>query len=366
MATAKYKKGKDGWYSTLVWDGTYTPDGRKHRKQIRTKKSSKELERMVEEYRRNVEERKIVIKTDITFCDYARAWADTYKAGKELNTRRMYENIINVHFRQLEGILLTDFRRIHLQSVLNSVTLSTGRQVYLCVKQIIKSATVDKLLTPAYLNDIFDGVETPKPPKSEKRALLPEEKSVIGQVDLDPMDKAFLWIIYGCGLRREEALALTIFDIDFKRAQISVNKALVFDGNNPTIKGTKSENGVRSVPMPGFLADYLRQYVRTLNGSNLFSCRGKDQMTHSSYVKMWERIRSEIVSKSGTSGSDLTAHVFRHNYCTELCYQIPTVSIKRIAQLLGDTERVVMDVYNHILLEREDAVKAVENAVGII
>lgn len=60
----------------------------------------------------------------------------------------------------------------------------------------------------------------------------------------------------------------------------------------------------------------------------------------------------------------LTAHVFRHNYCTNLCYQIPTISIKRIAQLLGDTEKMVLEVYNHIILEKEDAATAVNNAIN--
>ena len=191
------------------------------------------------------------------------------------------------------------------------------------------------------------------------------EKEAIPVVDLDPMDKAFLYIIYGCGLRREEALALTIFDIDLRRSILSVNKALVFDGNNPCLKGTKSENGVRTVPMPVFLVDYLKQYIKTLNGTNLFSCRGRDSMTHSSYVKMWNRIRKAIGQASGSNAADLTAHVFRHNFCTNLCYQIPKISIKHIAQLMGDTEKVVLDVYNHIILDKEDAAGAVENAVGI-
>lgn len=28
MATAKFKKGKDGYYSTNVWDGTYKDNGK--------------------------------------------------------------------------------------------------------------------------------------------------------------------------------------------------------------------------------------------------------------------------------------------------------------------------------------------------
>lgn len=36
---------------------------------------------------------------------------------------------------------------------------------------------------------------------------------------------------------------------------------------------------------------------------------------------------------------------------------------RKIAQLLGDTEKMVLDVYNHIILEKEDASTAVENAL---
>ena len=68
---------------------------------------------------------------------------------------------------------------------------------------------------------------------------------------------------------------------------------------------------------------------------------------------------------SGEPITGLTAHIFRHNYCTMLCYQIPKISIKRIAQLLGDTERMVLDVYNHVVMEKEDAAGAVNDAVNI-
>ena len=49
MATAKYTKGKDGFFQAKVWDGTYTDKGVKHRVTLRTKKSSHALEEMVRE-----------------------------------------------------------------------------------------------------------------------------------------------------------------------------------------------------------------------------------------------------------------------------------------------------------------------------
>ena len=87
-------------------------------------------------------------------------------------------------------------------------------------------------------------------------------------------------------------------------------------------------------------------------------------MTKSSYDKMWRRILKGLRAASAEPVEDLTAHVFRHNYVTELCYQIPAISIKHIAKLIGDTEAVVMRVYSHINMEREDAHAAVNAALG--
>lgn len=214
--------------------------------------------------------------------------------------------------------------------------------------------------------DIFGEISAPKVKSKERRPLTESEVQAVFTADLQPMDKAFLWIIYGCGLRRQEALALTVFDVDVTRSILTVNKAIAFDGNNPILKTTKSENGARSVPMPGFLKEYLTWYIKQLKGTNLFYCRGKIHMTHSAYVKMWKRISDALaaVDNKNLRIRELTAHSFRHNYCSSLCYQIPMVSIKRIAQLMGDTEAVVMKVYNHIILEKENASNAVENALA--
>jgi hypothetical protein len=45
-----------------------------------------------------------------------------------------------------------------------------------------------------------------------------------------------------------------------------------------------------------------------------------------------------------------------------LCYQIPKISTKKIAQLMGDTEKVVLDVYSHIVEEEEQITEALNSA----
>ena len=79
---------------------------------------------------------------------------------------------------------------------------------------------------------------------------------------------------------------------------------------------------------------------------------------------MWERILDAMQAVCEEEIIGLTGHVFRHNYCSSLCYQIPKISIKRIAELMGDTEDMVMKVYSHILAEKEDVDGAVNAAIN--
>ena len=115
------------------------------------------------------------------------------------------------------------------------------------------------------------------------------------------------------------------------------------------------------MPMPGFLIDFLQAYTQ-VSGYNLITKQDGGIITGSSYVKMWKSIQSKIDNSLGIGISKgVTAHSFRHNYCTRLCYQIPLISTKMIAKLLGDDEKMVIDVYSHILEEKEDCQSAIAN-----
>ena len=113
--------------------------------------------------------------------------------------------------------------------------------------------------------------------------------------------------------------------------------------------------------MPDFLKKFLQAYTQ-VSSYNLITKQNGKQITASSYVKMWQSIQNKIDNVLGVEFSkEITAHSFRHNYCTRLCYQIPLISTKMIAKLLGDDEKMVIDVYSHILEEKEDCQSAIAN-----
>lgn len=375
MAT-KYKQNKNGLWQARVWDGTYNSDGTKHRKSVYSSKSSKDLELKVAAIAQQILEGKITLPSNISFVDYSKHWLKVRKEVREKNTKKMYKNVIECHFRPLGELRLADIKHSHIQGLINSRIDSprTCQDIALTVNQILKMAVQDSYITQDQFLKITSGLAVPKYKAPERRILTAEEKEAIKTAAFTDREKAFVYILYSCGLRRGEALALTPFDFKFtpKGSTVTINKTIIFDGNNPEIKNhPKSDHGFRTVPVPETAAAFLKKYIDSLTRPYLFTNVLNDSLiTLSGYNKMWRQIVKKMNYAAGGTDSfpvvqDLTAHIFRHNYCTNLCYQVPAISIKKIASLLGDTEKMVMNVYNHIWEEKEDAQAVVNEVLAI-
>lgn len=379
MAKTKYSYNeKRGAWIASVWDGTYDDKGRKHRRWVTSKKSSRDLERQIDEIKQRVKEHGALEFSDQSFYDYALAWLSTAKASRERNTRFMYENAIRVHLSFLDNIRISDIRHSHFQQAINRQLdhPRTCEIISLTFKQVIKSAVRDHLLPRSALDDILADISLPAKPKREKRPLTDLEKKAVLNADLDDRKRAFILILFYCGLRREEALALRTEDFDWKEKVVRIRRVIIYEGNNPELKNyPKTANGLRDVPLPDALIENIRDYVDNTEGF-LFRGRNAQMMTLSAYVRMWESIVNSLNVAAGYKPfakkdrgekpiQGLTAHIFRHNYCTELCYQIPAISTKMIARILGDTEKMVLDVYSHIVENKENVTDAV-NKINMI
>ncbi len=377
----KYKKGSDGRYTAQVWDGTYQ-NGKKHYIKIRSTKSSRDLELKIEEFKIKKATGAVVVSKNISVYDYALEWLERAKSGAEVNTRTMYRYVVEKH--------LTDLKTVSFEALNNSLVGALVKkcsdrprlcqQLIMTLKQICRSAERDKLLPKGETIDIFSEIHAPKYKAKEKRPLTDEEIAALSYTELSEKERAFVSVLFYCGLRREEALALTVFDVNFKDSLIKISKAVAFDGNDPYIKAPKSRNSYRNVPMCDELADILKAYSVSLSGTNLFEKSAGGLITHSSYVKMWDSIRNKLkkayIEHSGSrmpywasvGFEDLTAHIFRHNYCTRLCYAMTeghNLTTKKIAALLGDSEKMVLDVYSHIMNEKEKPMEAIEAVLSL-
>ena len=170
-------------------------------------------------------------------------------------------------------------------------------------------------------------------------------------------------------MRCGEALALTEADFDLEAHTVSIDKSHDISDNIPKKKTVKNiQNGERTLPLPDNVFDTVSSYIKQLRKDGkkyLFINRDYKPMTKSGFRRMWGRIIKAMQAVSESPIEDLTSHIFRHNYCTNLCYQFPKISIKMIARLVGDSEKVVLEVYNHLMLEKEDSISAVNDALNL-
>lgn len=81
-------------------------------------------------------------------------------------------------------------------------------------------------------------------------------------------DKPFSYhafeVLYWCGLREGEMLALTPNDLDFERSLLYVRKSYRRAHGQDIITDPKTPKSVRKVQMPTFLRDELEEYVKQL------------------------------------------------------------------------------------------------------
>ena len=123
------------------------------------------------------------------------------------------------------------------------------------------------------------------------------------------------------------------------------------------------------------MTERIRPFVESCQGEYLFHTKYRTLMSETGYRRMWQSIITALNVAVGYNPcarkncaeppiQGLTAHIFRHNFCSELCYQVPAISTLMIAKLLGDNETMVREVYSHILMERENVTDALNRAFG--
>ena len=73
-------------------------------------------------------------------------------------------------------------------------------------------------------------------------------------------------VLYWCGIREGELLALTPEDFDFEKRTLSINKSYQRLNRRDVITAPKTPKSNRIITMPQFLADEMQDYISSLYG----------------------------------------------------------------------------------------------------
>ncbi len=182
-----------------------------------------------------------------------------------------------------------------------------------------------------------------------------DEVRLILRTARTPQAKAFLTMVYSCGLRLAEALALEVGDIDAERMVVRVRKG---KGGND-----------RDVPLPASTLEALRAYWKThRNPRLLFPALGRRgdggpratrPMAQGSVQQTLRRILKELPKIK----KHATIHTLRHSYATHLIEA--GVNLRIVQQYLGHASLVNTMIYLHVTdLGNDDASGRINRLMG--
>jgi integrase/recombinase XerD len=166
-----------------------------------------------------------------------------------------------------------------------------------------------------------------------------------------PRNHAFLFTVYSCGLRLQEARMLQVSDIDSSRMMIHIHLG----------KGGKD----RYVPLPKATLDVLRKHWSTHKNPRLiFPSRGIydkgwNSETPISVSAVQAAIR-QATRAAGIQKRGVSVHTLRHSYATHLLES--GVNLRTIQRYLGHSCLDTTMIYLHLTTKgQEDAIKLIDN-----
>ena len=146
-------------------------------------------------------------------------------------------------------------------------------------------------------------------------------------------------ILYWCGLRVGELLALTLKDIDFEDGTISITKTYHFMDGQDVLTSPKTPSSNRKVSMPAFLIDEIKEYLDMIykpkDDERLFQFRRTQLNKNLEYL-----IEQHDLKK-------ITIHGLRHSHVSLLISK--KYDIFEVSKRIGHKSIVTtQNIYGHL------------------
>lgn len=172
----------------------------------------------------------------------------------------------------------------------------------------------------------------------EKQCWTTDEYLKFSDAIMDKPDAFYAFeILYWCGLRISELLALTPNDIDFKNNVIKISKGYHRIGDHDVTDKPKTKKSFRNVDMPEFLAEELKEYI-----DSLYKIEKKQRI----FEFTADRLRHAMISGSKLAGvKRIRMHDLRHSHVSMLINM--GFSSAAIAERLGHKSIEITHQYAH-------------------
>ncbi len=323
---------------------TFTFEGKRYT--VRGKTEKEAIMKMANKIR-DLEEGHIVVSGNMKLNDWAQKCVETYKAGQSEITHQKYVSRMNHCILQYIGYKpLKSIKPIDVQSVLSEQAGNSQyqiNQVYQMLRFLFRTAKQNKLIA----EDPTESLYKPAGKSEKRRSLTKEEEEVFLSVCAKKRFRAFE-LMYYCGLRPSEA----------REAKGSDIQILNEDGkeyNVLHVRGTKTANAERKVPIPGNLYEEIKN---TPVNEYIAPNEAGRKHDEKSLQRAFNFLRREMNIAMGCEvyrnqlmppyplAEDFVPYCLRHTYCTNLCRK--KVDIRIAQYLMGHSDiRLTANIYTH-------------------
>lgn len=289
--------------------------------------------------------RSVILSPSTTVDQWARVAFDTYKKKvKDLpNIKGRYEKYVSP---QIGHLPVSKVRSIQCQNILNECEGMSFSHVTK-LRQELKFLFVTALDNKLILEDPTKRLTLPVHYKGKRRSITDNERKHLYAVYQNYQPFLLFIVMLETGCRPSEAMNLIGKDIDHENRLLH-------------IRGTKTENSDRFVPIP----DRLYKDIKATKPFEYICHHDR-----SSYRRLRERLQREMNLSMGAKtyrnalipplplAEDFTPYCLRHTYCTDLCRA--GIDVRTAQRLMGHANiSITSDIYTHV--DQNEILKAAE------
>ena len=295
--------------------------------------------------KKELEDGRITINNSTLFKDWAIECIETYKTNQKEVTKKTYMYRINhCLIEPLGNMKLKSIKPIHCQQVLNDLAGKSKSHINIVYQALnfILDKAVDNNLIPT---NPAKGITKPSGTKTTRRAITEYEREhIIKVAKTRPKYNMYLLMLF-CGCRPSEACEVQGRDLEMVEGYPMLH-----------IRGTKTDNADRHVPMPMELLDHIGpigpyDYVAHYENGN--------PVSYSNRNRVWDSFKREVNLSMGCRtyrnqliapypfASDVVPYCLRHTYCTDLAKK--GVDLRVAQKLMGHSSiTLTANIYTHV------------------
>lgn len=321
---------------------TFTFDGKRYSVSGKNKDEAKEKKVLKLQA---LESGSYIVESGMLVRDWVEVCYSKYKTNLAEPTRKRELQKVNKWIVEPLGQMpLKRVKPLDIQGVLNSMSGKSDyliKRVYQLLNWFFEKAVDNELI----IKNPVKGTTRPKGNTTPRRSITESERTHLLLVaDKVPQLRFFLFMLF-CGCRPSEVAGLKGMDVQNLEGTPMLH-----------IRGTKTKNADRLVPIP----EYLYQRLPKVSPFDyLFTTSGGRPLDEQARKRLWTRCKREMNISMGCRvyrnqlvppfplAVDLTPYCFRHTYCTDLAKA--NVDIRTAKELMGHSDiKLTANIYTHV------------------